>query len=209
MKNIGLVIAAVIIIVLAVGGFYFMNSSKSPTTQSTNQKTQNTNPSSAKGSILNLLSGGKNVNCSITYPNNKGTGTVYVSDKKFAGEFTIKDTEGKETTGHSVSDGTYVYVWTSAMPSGIKMKFDDVKNAAQTNQSVDLNQEVGLKCNPWLPDNSKFAIPSNIKFQDMSQLLQQTQQPTGTSTGGTSPCDQITDSTAKAACVNALKGQGY
>jgi len=48
----------------------------------------------------------------------------------------------------------------------------------------------------------------------MSQLLQQVPaQGTKTVTPGTqtgsSPCDQITDPTAKAACANALKGQGY
>ncbi len=208
MKNAGLIIVAVIIIiVLALGGFYFLNSAKSPSTAKP-AETQKANSSNIKGSILSLLSDGKNVSCSITYPDNKGQGTVYVSDKKFAGEFTVKDAQGKELTGHSVSDGTYVYIWTSAMPTGIKMKFDDVKTASQNTESVDLNQEVGLKCSPWLPDNSKFTVPSSIKFQDMSSLLEQTQQPTGANIEiPTSACDQITDATAKAACVKALSGQ--
>ena len=222
MKNVGIIIAAIIVIlIVAVGGVFFLRYSKAPAqpqaanTQSA--KTENNN--STTDSILSLLSGGKNVNCSITYPDNKGTGTVFVSDKKFAGEFTMKDANGKEVTGHSISDGTYIYVWSSAMPTtGIKMKFADAKNTAQNaqaNQGVDMNQKVGLKCSPWLPDNSKFTVPTNIKFQDMSQLLQQTQPQTtiapqtgtGTQTG-TSPCDQIPAGPAKTACLNALQSSG-
>jgi hypothetical protein len=220
MKKTGLIIAAIVVVLLlAFGGVYLMKSAKSPTvTKTANTQTakpQTTN--SLKGTIIGLLSGGKTVNCQITYPDNKGTGTVYVSDKKFAGDFTMKGTDGKETTGHMISDGTFMYVWSSGIPMGIKMNLADAKNAAQkagTNQSVDINQEVNLNCSPWSPDSSKFTVPSNIQFRDMSQLLQQVPaQGTKTVTPGTqtgsSPCDQITDPTAKAACTNALKGQGY
>jgi hypothetical protein len=221
MKNKLLIVvaAAVAIVLLVIGGMFFLKSSKMPaTTQATNTQAAKPQNNSVKGSILSLLSGGKNVSCSITYPDNKGTGTVYVSDKKFAGEFTIKSSDGKEMTGHSVSDGTYVYAWTSATPMGIKMNLADAKNTAQNagaNQSMDINQNVDLKCGPWIPDNSKFSVPSNIEFKDMSQLLKQIQpQVTGTTVApqtqtGNSPCDQIADPTAKAACANALQGQGY
>jgi hypothetical protein len=192
---------------------------QTPTTNTQAAKPQQTT-NSLKGTIIGLLSGGKTLNCQVTYPDNKGTGTIVVADKKFAGDFTMKGTDGKETTGHMISDGTFMYVWSSGLPMGIKMNLADAKNAAQkagsTNQSVDINQEVGLNCSPWAPDNSKFTVPTNINFRDMSQLLQQvapqaagkTVTP-GTQTGGTSPCDQITDPTAKAACTKALQGQGY
>ncbi len=224
MKNKWLIIAVVLVLILVVaGGAYLMMSSKGksqPQAQTTNTqpvKPQTTN--SLKGSILGLLSGGKNVNCQITYPDNKGTGSIFVSDKKFAGDFTMKGTDGKETTGHMISDGTFMYVWSSGISMGIKMNLADAKNAAQntqTNQSIDINQEVNLNCNPWITDSSKFTVPSNIQFRDVSQLLKQVPaQGTGivtpqTGTGTkTSACDQITDPTAKAACVNALQGNGY
>lgn len=216
-KNIGIIIAAVILIlVVVVSGYLILNYSKPPT-QSTKTASQQTKPAnSASGSILSLLSGGKTTYCTIAYPDNKGTGTVYVSDKKFAGQFSMKDANGKEIVSNTVSDGTYVYVWTSAMSGGIKMKLDLAKNASQnvqTTQGVNLNQNVNLKCTPWIPDNSKFVVPANIKFQDVSGLLQQfapsgAVSPSGVQTQ-TSPCDQISDPTAKAACVKALQGQGY
>jgi len=217
MKNIGIAIGAIILIlILGAGGFLFMKYSKAPATSST-QSAKPASNNSTSDSILSLLSGGKNVNCSITYPDNKGTGTIFVADKKFAGDFTTTDTAGKETTGHMISDGTFMYIWSGSMTTGIKMNLADAKNTAQNaqnTQGVDINQKVGLNCSPWLPDNSKFTVPTNIKFQDMSELLKQfqpqvtTAPKTGTQTGA-SPCDQITDPTAKAACAKALQGQGY
>lgn len=220
MKKPGLIIAAIVILLLlAVGGMFLLKSSKIPVANKTTN-TQTAKPqtgNSITGSIMSLLSGGKNVNCQVTYPDNKGTGSVYVSDKKFAGDFTTKDANGKETTGNMVSDGTYMYVWSSAMPTGIKINLTDANKAAQNAQASqgisNINEKVNLNCNPWAPEASKFTVPSNIKFQDMSQLLQQFQ-PQGTGTvapktqTGSSPCDQITDPTTKAACVKALQGNG-
>jgi hypothetical protein len=222
MKNIGIAIGVIILIlILGAGGFLFMKYSKAPNmpqTQSTNTQTEKpTNNSSTSDSILSLLSGGKTVNCSIIYPDSKGTGSIFVSDKKFASDFTTKDSSGKESTSHMVSDGTFMYIWSQTMPSGIKVNLATAKSLTQNSaisKSFDVNQKVGLNCSPWLPDNSKFTVPTNIKFQDMSELLKQVQPQvttapqTGTQTGA-SPCDQITDSTAKAACAKALQGQGY
>jgi len=214
MKKSGLIIVAIVVVLLlAAGGMFLMKSSKTPTVKKTvntqTAKPQTTN--SLKGTIIGLLSGGKNITCQITYPDNKGTGTVYVSDKKFAGDFIMKGVDGKETNAHMISDGTYMYVWSSGISTGIKMNLAAAKNAAQnaqTDQSVNINQEVGLNCSPWAPDSSKFTVPSDMKFQDMSQLLQQAQ-PQGTTAPqtGSSPCDQITNPTARAACVNALQGK--
>ena len=220
MKNIGIIIAAIILLlIVATGGIFFLKSSKSPAqTQSINtQATKPTSSNPATDSILSLISGGKTVNCSITYPDNKGTGSIFVSDKKFAGDFTTKDTSGKETTGHMISDGTFMYIWSAAMPTGIKVNLENTKNMAQNStvsSSFDVNQKVGLKCSPWLPDDSKFTVPSNVKFQDMSELLKQfqpqvttTPTETGTKTG-TSPCDQVPAGAARTACENAIQSSG-
>jgi len=84
MKNIGIIIAAVILLlIVAVGGVFFLKSSKAPTqTQSVNTQSAKPAANPTSDSILSLISGGKNVNCAITYPDNKGTGSIFVSDKK-------------------------------------------------------------------------------------------------------------------------------
>ena len=220
MKNVGIVIAAVIIIlVVAVGGIFFLKSSKAPampkpTTTVTPTKALKTN--SVTGTIVGLLSGGKTLTCTIAYPNDKGTGTVFVADKKFAGDFNMKDAAGKATTAHIISDGTDIYIWSSAMNGGIKMSLAAAKSAAtnaQNNQSVNINQNVSMNCGAWTVDASKFIVPTNITFSDMSKFFPQGQ-PTVTvapETGaqtGTSPCDQIPAGPAKTACENAMQSSG-
>lgn len=199
-----------------------MSSKGKPQSQTQTTNTQTAKPaankiSAVKGTILGLISGGKTVSCTIAYPDNKGTGTVFVADKKFAGVFNMKDAKGKVTTTNLVSDGTDIYIWSQAMPMAIKMSVAAAKDAAsnaQANQNVNVNvnQNVDMQCGAWIADNSKFTVPTNIKFTDVSKFFPPVE-PTNTApaqTGtGASPCDQITNATAKAACVNALKGQGY
>ncbi len=227
MKNKWLIIAIVVVLIVLVGAIgYKLMSSKSktmpqaqmqkPTTMQT-AKPQTVNRNAITGTILSLIEGGKTISCTITYPDNKGTGTIYVgSNKKFAGDFNMKGTNNANVVAHMVSDGTYMYMWSAAMPMGIKMSLLAARNAASNtqNQSVNLNQNVSMQCNPWTVDESKFTIPTNISFTDMSNLTNPagstTVAPqTGTGTTGTSPCDAITNPTAKAACQSALKSHGY
>lgn len=206
MKKTGLIVTAVVIVVLlAGGGFYLMKSSKSPvTTQTTNPQDNN----SIAGTIKSLL--GKTEVCAISYPNSETKGTIYVSGNKFRGDFTIKRDGIVISAGNAISDGTYLYAWSSESAMGVKMKVDAVPTAPDGKpQGVDINQKINLNCSPWIADNSKFAIPSNIKFTDMTQAIQNIAAPTTGVKAQGSPCDQIADSTAKAACVNTLKGQSY
>lgn len=217
-KNKGLIIAIVVIALVVLGGFGYFMFSKSSKTVAPTEKTTVTEPkasstTSVTGTLKSLLTGGKTQTCTISYPDNKGTGTIYVADKKFGGTFTIKDSDGKDMTGYMVSDGTYFYSWSSAATMGIKIKLDVAESATDNAQTGtnDLNQKVNLNCSPWIVDNSKFAVPTNIKFSDMSNLIPKTSAlpsaKAGTPAKEQSVCDQIEDATAKAACIKALSGQ--
>jgi hypothetical protein len=103
---------------------------------------------------------------------------------------------------------------------GIKMNLLAAKNAAgnaQTNQAVNMNQQVDMQCGAWTVDDSKFTIPANVNFTDMSNLMKQAAPSTGTTTvapqtgagaGGTSPCDQVPAGPARTACLNAMQSAG-
>ena len=225
MKNKWLIIAVVVVLIALVGlvGYKLMSSNKTVPQAKTQTTTQTAQPqtmqkNAVRGTILSLLDGGKTVTCTVTLTDNKGTGTFYVaSAKKFAGDINSVGTDNKPITTHMVSDGPFVYIWSAAMPMGIKMNLSAARNAAnnaQTSQSFDMSQNVDMQCNPWIVDESKFTVPANVNFTDMSNLTNPagstTVAPkTGAGTTGTSPCDAITNPTAKAACQNALKSQGY
>jgi hypothetical protein len=212
MKNIGIIIAAIILLlIVATGGIFFLKSSKSPAqTQSTN--TQAAKPTSSNpitGTIKDLM--GKTEVCAISYPNSETKGTIYVSGNKFRGDFTIKRDGIVDSAGNAISDGTYLYAWNSATSMGIKMKVKVVPTAPDGKpQGVDINQKINLNCSPWIVDNSKFAIPSDIKFTDMTQTIQKVAVPTTVTAPktGTSPCDQVPAGPARTACENALQSPG-
>ena len=204
MKNVGIVIAAVIIIlVVAVGGIFFLKSSKAPAMPKPTTTVTPTKALKTNSVILEQLWGfcraEKLSPAQLPILTIKAPAQFYVADKKFAGDFNMKDAAGKATTAHIISDGTDIYIWSSAMNGGIKMSLAAAKSAAtnaQNNQSVNINQNVSMNCGAWTVDASKFIVPTNITFSDMSKFFPQGQ-PTVTvapETGaqtGTSPCDQI------------------
>jgi len=207
LKNKGLVVAIAVILLALLGGVAYMKFAKSSTTpqQVIVQEQPKASPTGVTGTLKSLF--GKNQSCTINYPNNGGSGTVYVSGKKFRGNFTTKIAGEKEVTSQVVSDGVYTYVWSSESPTGIKMKIDVTSpSAGAQTGNFNLDQEVGLNCLPWIVDTSKFTIPANIQFTDLSGIVQPKTTSGTTKTQTASPCDQITDATTKTACLKALNG---
>lgn len=218
-KNIGLVAgAAIIIVVLAALGFLMMNNSKSQNEAVAPIQNIQNQEMSTTSSLKSLLGVGKNVKCDIIYTDEKGKGTVYVSDKKFRGDFDVTVSGAPEVMTHMIQDGQYAYMWTEGSSQGTKFNVEDYESdtsasPAPQNQGADLNKDVNMKCSSWNVDSSIFTPPSGVQFQDMSTLMQKTQQGQQPQTGGSSApkmdssyCSQITDEAAKAACVKAASG---
>jgi hypothetical protein len=65
-----------------------------------------------------------------------------------------------------------------------------------------------MNCSGWIPDNSKFQVPGNVEFTDLSAMMENAKMQG--KPGATAPkmdssvCDQIEDADAKAQCQNAL-----
>lgn len=209
-KQIGVIIA--VVLVLAVLGIVAFSQMKKPadvTSQPTPQEAKVETSEITKGSIKGLIAAGKSVNCEMSYPDSNIKGQTFVSGNKVRGDFEVSDQNGSMMKTHMISDGTYSYMWTDSSKTGTKFKMDAVKpsNAPSINpqnQAADLDKEVDLKCNTWSTDNSKFTVPSDIQFSDLSNMMK---------TGGTSApkldssvCNQIEDPSAKASCLKALNG---
>lgn len=211
-KQRGIIIAVVVILAL-LGFFAFSQMKKpvSPADEQTAVEQNNSTPvpqqeSVSKGSLRSLITAGKNVNCEINYPDGNTKGTTYISGNKMRGDFTVKGPDNKEIASHMINDGTYAYIWTDTVKTGTKIKIDAVNPSVSPNaqsQSADLDAEVNLKCSPWSVDNSKFSVPSDIQFSDLTSVIKN-------SGGSATPkvdksvCDQIPDPTAKAECIKTL-----
>lgn len=211
-KQRGIILAVVVILAL-LGVFALIQMKKplSPAGEQTAVEQNNSTPvpqqeSVTKGSLRSLIAAGKNVNCEINYPDGSTKGTTYVSGNKMRGDFTVKGPDDKEIASHMINDGTYAYIWTDTAKQGTKVKIDAVKPSVSPNaqtQGADLDSEVDLKCSPWSVDDSKFTVPADIQFSDLSSIIKNS---TGSATSKVdkSVCDQIPDATAKAECIKAL-----
>lgn len=173
-NNKTLLIAGVVILILVLAGvgyYVFGKSDKNSGNKTNTSATTDSSSGSSKSSIKDLIFKRKNVTCSVKYPDGSGSGTVYVSDKKFYGEFTTI-TDGKTTKGYVMQDGNYSYIWSDDSDQGFKVKLTD-EDKANAPSAVDLEEEGDTNCSNWSVDNSKFTAPSNITFLDFTPTTTQ------------------------------------
>lgn len=214
-KQAPIIIAVVAVILVAAGAYLALGKkSQTPETPSTTTATEQKSEDSGsiKGSIKSLLSRGKNVSCTVKYPMRESSyeGKVYVSANKMRGNFSTT-VEGKQMENHMISDGMFMYSWTSGTPQGVKFKIEETQAQASPvagqSEQVDIDKEVDMDCSSWSVDNSMFTPPSDVKFSDFSQMMKPASSPApGGQTQqnqGSSVCDSITDPEAKAACKSA------
>lgn len=180
--NKGILIGIVIVILLALGAGAFVLSNKTPKTSVLNDQmtpgaqTQNANQ---KKSLKDLMGLGLTQECKFTDSVSGSQGVVHTQGNKIHGQFTI-NLESQTMVSNMLSDGENIYIWSEGQPQGMKMaisSMDDFSDAPEDQKgSVDLNQQVDYSCGVWVVDPSVFEIPTNIEFQDLSALMQETQQ---------------------------------
>lgn len=180
-KKAGLIIGAIVIVVV-LATFFLTQSSKisKPSSQTSDglQKSEESDSleSMTKGSIAGLLSAGKNVSCTMSYPDGKGSGSVYVSGRKMRGDFTVMIDATQEYKSSMIQDGEYAYTWSDVDKKGTKFKITDIKAPSPVpgtqSQSVDIDKEVDLKCSSLGVDPSKFVVPTDVEFKDMSVMME-------------------------------------
>jgi hypothetical protein len=200
-----------ILLVLGGGAYYFLNSSGKLPSAVPSMGGQKSANEVIKSSLKSILETGQTVTCSVNYPDQEGgKGTIYISGKRMAGEFTTV-VEGKEVASNMIQDGNSVYIWSSDRPTeGIKMTLtEEQKNSAQKDlQGINLNKEGNVNCKPWGADPAKFVPPSNINFTDLSAMMNGALKgATGAAGKEQSPCAAIPDAAAKAECEKSLNPQ--
>jgi hypothetical protein len=221
-KNKTLIIAIILIVLVLLGLGAYLTLSKSA---KNNQQAQNPNmasptsqkPENTTKSFMDLLTSGVSQQCTFDVKTtaSQNSGTFYIATGKFRGNITTI-INGKTQDISIIRDGDTNYIWGSALPQGIKMTLaqKDFASDNRTGQFLNPNAKMDYKCSPWVTDASVFTVPTNIKFMEIPTNMLPTPQtsakPGSTmapQTNTTSPCDAITEATAKAACLKALSGQ--
>ena len=206
-------IGAVIAILIAIG--LWMTMKNTPAAAGENAPRTQASAEKSSGSLAALVARGATVQCSVDQTNGGETtkGTVFVSGKKVRGDFQSTIPKVGPVESHMISDGEYVYVWSTMMPRGIKMKASaatpqDIPGKTAPTQNP-YSQNYDYNCTAWGADASKFDLPAGVTFNDMSAMMPKPPV-SGDATGSAkvpapncSMCDQAPAS-ARAQCKAAL-----
>ena len=211
-----------IIILLVITSMFFTACNKK--TDQDQQPAQNdTQESSVKGNLKDLLGMGKNIKCTFSDEQDGVSLDIetYISGNKVRTTTTQKSPDNETFVYDTIMDDTWVYNWDS-MGNAYKMNLKEMEELAQkyseNDESADtstempavedIQKEFDYKCNPWVPDNSKFQVPSNINFIDqgeiMEETIQQTEEIKENLQDMCSMCNNMPDEESKNACLENL-----
>ena len=172
MKKIGLIVVGVAVVATVI---YFAMANKkeesssdsSTTGQENSQSNDQPSPAAQKTSLKDLVAG---VSQQCTYNDGHTEGTVYTSGGKARMEITSV-TNGITASFHAIMDGTTYYQWADGQPNGFKFEVNKSSTgSAGPSQNVDVNQQVDYNCQNWPVDASKFVLPANMEFMDISSF---------------------------------------
>lgn len=131
-------------------------------------------------SVADVFSVGDSLECSWNYDESdyNVNGVMYVSDNKMKQEF-VSDSEKSSIL---YLDGE-IYFWSDTTSEGLKMSAledgttDDIDDALSSLEAyaalyggLGMSDEYNFDCNSWKADSSKFEVPSDINFLDLSDL---------------------------------------
>ena len=177
-----------LVAVLAFGALLLAGCGAKPASQEVNvptgeqgagQSVQENSEENFSGSLNDLIKRGLPTKCAFSYAED---GVAQVGETYISGEQARVNTkmtnEGKASEVYVIKKGTDYYIWTSDTPGkGTKFSFTETEEkelqekGQQANKNVDFDKKVDYKCDVWLPDNSLFAVPSNVEFQDMTEIF--------------------------------------
>lgn len=172
------IIAGLVIGVAIIGGsaFYFFGNKKSASNSEGTSPTENTQAAgSFTGSFADLAKRGGEWKCTVDNTSETGvgqvvsSGVVYVSGDKVRAEYNVTVPSLGSMKGYMVSDGEYIYSWSSMLPQGVKTKASVVTqgSGSVSGQVVDANYAYSYDCQPSSPDASLFIAPANITFMSV------------------------------------------
>ncbi len=161
------IIGLILGIVVVGGGAWYLSSHNAAPVPADEQGDVQTleNGDGTLGALLGLAG---SLTCTVTMPTPGGesTGTLFISNGQMRSDVTTA-VNGKEIAAHMIKNGDYFYSWTDAYPQGVKIKL--AATASGNGQAgYDPNQKVKYSCTPWAADASKFTVPANVTFTDMS-----------------------------------------
>ena len=131
--------------------------------------------------IEEMIKTGKPYKCDykMSFEGINQEGVLYFGGKDLARgdiEVTIPGQGAMKT--YFIKDGDVQYIWTDQQERGMKMtiteeELKEMQDAAGEidSQGFDMTSKIDLKCVKWSPSATTFKPPSNIQFDDMTEMI--------------------------------------
>ncbi len=207
------IVAAAIILVGAVGVYFFTQKNKEVQPNTTTATQETNEESSTESDLTSILKSGKTQQCTFSFTDEKGnttSGNAHMTGNQMRTDVN-SNVNGKSSAIYVIRNGDDNYIWGSDFPNNTGMKMTlSIEEYASNDDSkkyFDPNMKADYDCKGWTADPTMFTPPSNIKFQDLSAMMQgmmkgTTKTPTNAagSTSECSICNSLTGD-AKSACL--------
>jgi hypothetical protein len=182
---IGGVVIVVIIIIICVSAGKSSPASAPASSETTGSVTGSVSaPSQASASAVrqtmhDLITSGATQTCKFsiaaTATSSGLSGTIYIASGNMQGDFIKTDTAGKVTNAHMIITSGIDYLWSDAsLTKGYKLSWSVAANSTILSDragGVNINQPTAYSCSNWTADQSKFTIPANIQFTDITAMI--------------------------------------
>ncbi|MBS3108064.1 hypothetical protein J4468_04070 [Candidatus Woesearchaeota archaeon] len=122
--------------------------------------------------------------CTLTDASGRGDLTMYIKGQKLS--ISIVDEENNKVS-RSLNDGTFMYMWSENENVGVKMNIAGMSKLSPNSPEVQRFNQVDIskvaqyakdvKCTLAALTDADFTAPSNIPFQDITELLSQATSP--------------------------------
>jgi len=213
-KKLIFVAGPVILVIIAAAIFFGVlnkpQQTQEPLTTSVNEPIESSEES-LSGSILSLLSQGRNLQCTFSRSDENGdmSGKVFLDGERMYGEFMGVMPDGQQFDTYMIRGGDFAYAWQPSTGQGTKIKIIEDESESDKEKSDSdktLEEDFDYKCSSWVVDNSKFNPPANIEFTDLSAQMEKLEEAQGQIPNiDSSVCDQLAGD-AKQQCLDALGG---
>ena len=125
--------------------------------------------------MTDLMERGKSMKCTYTQKvddENTADGVVYMADGNARIEITANKGTANEGKMYAIIDEGYHYSWVEGSSKGYKMTAEAAEMDEKMKKGVSkMAEKIKYKCSSWKKDSSKFKAPSNIVFEDLSEMM--------------------------------------
>ena len=128
----------------------------------------------------------------------------------------IKTNTGDIIRSNMVIENDWMYMWSTLSQNGTKMNIKKMPKQGNVNNNqgiLDPSKKMDYKCEAWTPNAKQFVVPSNIVFNDITDLMSGfsadllspgSESNSNNKISGCEACYMMTDEVAKQECRKSL-----